>query len=133
MPLPVRVLSNSTLQPLQGGSSLGKNQWCSLLSSTVEAHFLLSCLQGNRTAARHIGKILEDCYLLISLLFLRLNKPHFFVFLFGDNFLIIFYSFNLFDQSPWDSFQILYRCVQGLKLKLISTFIKACPVLSLKG
>lgn len=124
------LLGSSQIEHRSSGRKLlGEDQGCSLPSSTVEAHSLLSCLQGNGTAARHIGKILEGCYLLISLLFLRSNKPHFFVFLFGANFLIIFYSSNLFDQCPQDPFQILSRCIQGP----VSTFKNACPVLSLKG
>lgn len=59
--------------------------------------FSLVLPTGKQNSCLPHWQILEDCYLLISLFFLRLNKSHFFVFLFGANFHINFYSFNFFD------------------------------------
>lgn len=133
MLLPFMVLPSISPQPLQARSSLGKDRrYSHSAASAVEAFFLLSCLQKNRTAVCHIGTILKSCHFLISLPFLGSISHISLSFCLGPIF-ITFYSFNFFNQSLWDSFQILYRCFQGLELELISTLIKACPVLSLKG
>lgn len=135
MPLPFMDFSNIAPQPLQAGSSLGDKPTVQpiLLPPLWKLIFHCPACREAEQLLATLAKTLEDSYLLISLLLPRLNKAHFFVFLFGANFLITFYSFNLFNQSTWDSFQIHYRSFQDLKLKLINTLIKACPGLSLKG
>lgn len=93
------VLSNIIPQPLQARSSLGeKNQWREPTLLLPLWKLIFSCsATGKQNSCLPHWQILEDCFLLISLFFLRLNKSHFFVFLFGANFHINFYSFNLFD------------------------------------
>ena len=69
MTLPVRVLSNCTLQCLQEGS-FGEDQGCSLLSSTAEVHSLLSCPQEMEQLLATLTKYLKGVTYLSAFSFL---------------------------------------------------------------